>query len=166
MWITTEHLELKPLSDADAPALKAIFTNEDVRKTYMVPDFVDENAFLKTFLQLKKRSADENGHTAGIFLNGKLIGLFHKVDVNGDSVEVGYTIHPHFWNRGYATEALKAGICYFFEKGFSEVYAGAFKTNLASTRVMEKAGMHKTNMKASIDYRGKTYPCIYYSIKR
>ena len=166
MWITTKRLKLKPLSDSDVPALKELFTNDEVKKTYMIPDFADENAFMKTFDYLKKLSLDENGHTAGIFLGEELIGLFHKVDINGDRVEVGYAIHPRFWNQGYATEALRAGIGYFFEKGFSEVYAGAFKTNRASTRVMEKAGMKKTNMKASVDYRGKKYPCVYYSVKR
>ena len=166
MYIKTERLILASLSDTDAPSLKELFTNEEVKKTYMVPDFAGENAFQKMFSYLQKLSHDENGHTAGIFLNEKLIGLFHKVEINGDRVEVGYAIHPHFWNQGYATESLRAGIAYFFEKGFSEVYAGAFKTNLASTRVMEKAGMRKTNMKALFDYRGKTYPCVYYSVKR
>ena len=166
MQIKTERLSLKHLSDTDAFALKELFTNEEVKKTYMVPDFADDKAFLKTFSYLKKSSLDDHGHTAGIFLNEKLIGLFHKVEVIGDRVEVGYAIHPHFWSQGYATEALQAGIAYFFERGFSEVYAGAFKTNLASTKVMEKAGMRKTNMKASIEYRGKTYPCVYYSIKK
>ena len=137
MWITTKRLELKPLSDSDALALMSIFLNEEVKRTYMIPDFKDDNAFLKTFSHLKKLSMDENGHTAGIFLGEELIGLFHKVDIIGDRVEVGYAIHPRFWNQGYATEALKAGIGYFFEKGFSEVYAGAFKTNLASLKVME-----------------------------
>lgn len=155
-----------PLSETDMTAVKKLFANEDVKKTYMVPDFADENAFLKTFSHLQKLSCDENGHTAGIFLGEDLIGLFHKVEIIGDRVEVGYAIHPSYWNQGYATEALEAGIAYFFEKGFSEVYAGAFKTNRASTRVMEKAGMRKTNMKASVDYRGKTYPCVYYSVKR
>ena len=155
-----------PLSETDMTAVKELFANEDVKKTYMVPDFADENAFLKTFSHLQKLSCDENGHTAGIFLGEDLIGLFHKVEIIGDRVEVGYAIHPSYWNQGYATEALEAGIAYFFEKGFSEVYAGAFKSNRASTRVMEKAGMRKTNMKASVDYRGKTYPCVYYSVKR
>ena len=165
MWITTKRLTLKPFSDSDISALKELFENDEVKKTYMIPDFTDENAFMKTFTYLKKLSLDENGHTAGIFLGKELIGLFHKVDIHSDRVEVGYAIHPRFWNQGYATEALQAGITYFFKKGFSEVYAGAFKTNRASTRVMEKAGMKKTNMKASVDYRGKTYPCVYYSIK-
>ena len=166
MRITTKRLKLKPLSDSDALALKMIFTDEDVKRTYMIPDFEDENAFLKTFSHLKKLSMDENGHTAGIFLGEELIGFFHKVDIIGDRVEAGYVIHPRFWNQGYATEALKAGIGYFFEKGFSEIYAGAFKTNKASLKVMEKAGMKKTNRRASVEYRGKTYPCVYYSIKR
>lgn len=166
MWIKTERLQMKPLSETDMHALKELFMNEDVKKTYMVPDFEDENAFLKTFSYLKKLSLDEKGHTAGVFLGEELIGLFHKVDINGDRVEVGYAVHPHHWNQGYATEVLQAGIGYFFEKGFSEVYAGAFKTNLASIKVMEKAGMRKTKMKASVRYRGEMHPCVYYSIKR
>lgn len=165
MQIKTKRLSLMPLSETDMPAVKELFTNENVKKTYMVPDFADENAFLRTFSHLQKLSRDENGHTAGIFLGEDLIGLFHKVDIIGDRVEVGYAIHPSFWNQGYATEALQAGIAYFFEKGFSEVYAGAFRTNRASTRVMEKAGMRKTNMKASVHYRGENLPCVYYSVK-
>lgn len=164
--LRTERLELKPLSDADMTALKALLTNEEVAKTYMVPDFADEEAFLKTFYHLKKLSQDEHGYTFGIFLREELIGLFHKVEAIGERMEVGYAIHPRFQNRGYATEALKAGISYFFENGFSEVHAGAFRTNSASIKVMEKAGMKKTKMRASVSYRGKTYPCVYYSIKK
>jgi RimJ/RimL family protein N-acetyltransferase len=164
--LQTKRLLLKALTESDEQPMLDIFFNEDIKATYMIPDFKDENAFLKTFSHLKKLSLDENGHTAGVFLGDELIGLFHKVDINGDRVEVGYVIHPNYWNQGYATEALQAGIGYFFEKGFSEVYAGAFKTNPASTRVMEKAGMKKTNMKASVRYRGEMHPCVYYSIKR
>lgn len=166
MWIQTNRLLLKEITENDFSSLYDLMTNEEVKKTYLVPDFEDENAFLKMFSHLKKLSMDENGHTAGIFLGEKLIGLFHKVEIIGDRVEVGYAIHPHYWNCGYATEILQAGIFYFFEKGFSEVYAGAFKTNLASLKVMEKAGMKKTKMKASVDYRGETHPCVYYSVKR
>ena len=57
-------------------------------------------------------------------------------------------------------------ITYLFEKNFSVVWAGAFEENLASLRVMEKAGMKKTNSKASIEYRGKTHRCVYYCIKK
>ena len=166
MLIQTKRLILKEISENDFSSLFDLLTNEEVKKTYLLPDFEDENAFLKMFSHLKKLSLDENGHTAGVFLGEKLIGLFHKVEVHGNRVEVGYAIHPHHKNQAYAPEVLQAGIAYFFDKGFFEVYAGAFKTNLASLKVMEKAGMRKTNMKASVDYRGETHPCVYYSIKR
>ena len=166
MLIQTKRLILKEITENDFSSLFDLLTNEEVKKTYLLPDFKTEEDFMKMFRHLKNLSQNPDSHTAGVFLNETLIGLFHKVEINGSSVEVGYAIHPHYWNQGYATEALRAGIAYFFEKGFSEVYAGAFKINTASLKVMEKAGMKKTNMKASIDYRGKTYPCIYYSVKR
>ena len=103
MLITTERLQFKPLSDGDIPALKELFTNEEVKKTYMVPDFADDEAFLKTFSYLKKLSLDEKGYTWGIFLGGELIGLFHKVEMSGDRVEIGYAIHPRHQNKGYVT---------------------------------------------------------------
>jgi RimJ/RimL family protein N-acetyltransferase len=165
MQFKTERLQLKPLTDTDIPALRALFTDEEVKKTYMLPDFADDAAFLRTFSHLKRLSNDENGYTAGIFLEEELIGLFHKVEINGDRVEVGYAVHPCHWGKGHATEVLKAGIDYFFAHGFSEVYAGAFKSNAASMKVMEKAGMKKTKMKASVNYRGKEHPCVYYSLK-
>ena len=166
MLIQTQRLLLKEITENDFSSLYGLLTNEEVKKTYLVPDFEDEAAFRKTFSYLKKMSEDQNGHTAGIFLGEELIGLFHKVEIIGDRVEVGYAIHPRHQNLGYATEVLRAGIRYFFEKGFFEVYAGAFKTNLASLKVMEKAGMQKTKMKASVNYRGEAHPCIYYSVKR
>ena len=165
MYFKTERLCLTPLADKDIPALRALFTDDEVKKTYMLPDFADDAAFLRLFAHLKKLSNDENGYTAGIFLEDELIGLFHKVEIHGDRVEVGYAIHPQYWNQGYATEALREGIAHFFANGFSEVYAGAFKSNVASMRVMEKAGMKKTKMKASVNYRGKEHPCVYYSLK-
>jgi len=165
MFIQTQRLILKEITENDFSSLYDLLTNEKVKKTYLVPDFKTDEDFLKTFRHLHNLSKTPDSRTAGVFLNETLIGLFHEVETNGTSIEVGYAIHPNFWNKGYATEALQAGIRYFFEHGFSEVYAGAFKTNPASLRVMEKAGMHKTKMKASVDYRGETHPCVYYSVK-
>ena len=166
MTIKTHRLVLKEITENDFSSLFDLLTNEEVKKTYLVPDFKDREDFSKMFNHLKNSSQKSDSRTFGVFLNEDLIGLFHEVAVTGSSIEVGYAIHPHYQNQGYATEALKAGIHHFFEKGFSEVYAGAFKINTASLKVMEKAGMRKTNMKASVDYCGKNYPCIYYSIKK
>ena len=166
MSIQTQRLVLKEITENDFSSLFDLLTNEEVKKTYLIPDFNTKEDFSKMFKHLQNLSQKSDSRTFGIFLNEVLIGLFHEVAVTGSSIEVGYAIHPHYQNQGYATEILKAGISHFFEKGFSEVYAGAFKINPESLKVMDKAGMRNTNMNASVDYRGKTYPCIYYSIKK
>ncbi|KAB1198499.1 MULTISPECIES: GNAT family N-acetyltransferase [Haloferax] len=57
------------------------------------------------------------------------------------AVEVGYIVAPDHWGNGYATDALRAICGYAFgERRLNKVYAKAFETNPASSRVLEKAG--------------------------
>lgn len=74
--------------------------------------------------------------------SGRLIGIILSFDEQDGSCEVGYGIGSSFWNRGYATEALRAFLQFLLcEKGFEKVYASHFPENTASRRVMEKCGM-------------------------
>lgn len=55
----------------------------------------------------------------------------------------GYGLVPSAWGRGFATEALRALIARTFEHpGIRRIEADTGVTNIASRRVMEKAGMH------------------------
>ncbi|MDO5027409.1 MAG: GNAT family N-acetyltransferase [Tissierellia bacterium] len=68
------------------------------------------------------------------------ISMFNVVKHKKTSI--GYMIGRDYWGRGYATEALKAVIEYAFSiKGFHKLYAQFIEGNLASERVMQKAGM-------------------------
>ena len=165
MDIKTKRLELKPFQDSDMEMLCEILTNEKIGETYLLPDFKDDAAVLALAKRLQALSLAEDRYVAGIYFETKLIGIFNQTDIRGETIEVGYALHPDHHNRGFATEALKAMIENLFAKGFSVVFTGAFEDNLASLRVMEKAGMKKTNARASVDYRGKTHRCVYYSIK-
>lgn len=166
MNIKTERLELHPFLDADMDALCEILMNETVGKTYLLPDFKNKEEIFALAKRLQILSLSENRYVLGVYLHEKLIGIFNETDIRGENIEVGYALHPDYHNQGFATEVLKAMIAYLFQNGFSAVWAGAFENNLASLRVMEKAGMKKTNSQASIDYRGKTYRCIYYIMKK
>ena len=57
------------------------------------------------------------------------------------TAEVGYCYGSKFWGNGYATEALKIVINYLHSEGFHVVYAQHFNSNIASGKVMKKAGM-------------------------
>ncbi len=69
------------------------------------------------------------------------VGMKIGLDVERFSAEIGYWVGEPFWGKGLATAALSAVVDYAFrELGMIRVFALPFATNLASARVLEKAG--------------------------
>lgn len=67
-----------------------------------------------------------------------------RKDLNNHTCEIGYNIGSDYWNKGYATEAIKNVIPYLFETGlFDTITAQCFEHNKASIRVLEKNGFKK-----------------------
>jgi RimJ/RimL family protein N-acetyltransferase len=59
-----------------------------------------------------------------------------------DELELGYRFRRAFWGRGLATEGARALVQYArADAAVSAVVAVALQKNVASTRVMEKAGL-------------------------
>ena len=103
--------------------------------------------------------------------NDRLIGaasLRHHLTVDGFNTwgHIGYGIRPSERRKGCATAALAAAVPQLFARGFSAVRAGAFCENAASLRVMEKCGMTRIDLTEDIEYRGKTYRCVYCELTR
>ena len=77
---------------------------------------------------------------------GKFIGLL-GLKLGSEkykSAEVWYKIHMKFWNKGYATETLKAVINFAFNTlELHRIQAGCAVENIGSIRVLEKSGMIK-----------------------
>jgi len=166
MYIQTARLMLKPISDSDQTAMISILTDDIVKKTYLLPDFRTKEQAVMLFSKLREYSRSDMHYVRGIYLNETLIGILNDVEIREGSIELGYVIHPDYHNHGYATEALTAAIRDLFEHGFTTVIAGAFEDNLASIRVMEKAGMSRLNRNEEIEYRGDMHQCVYYSTTR
>jgi ribosomal-protein-alanine N-acetyltransferase len=69
------------------------------------------------------------------------IGLHLNRDVFKRSAELGYWLGEPFWNRGIATRAVVEFTKYAFANfDLVRMYAGVFEWNIASMRVLEKAG--------------------------
>jgi RimJ/RimL family protein N-acetyltransferase len=61
--------------------------------------------------------------------------------------EIGYWLGTKFWNRGFATEAVRALIDFAFtELEHDSLSAGARVTNPASRRILEKCGFQWTGV--------------------
>lgn len=68
-------------------------------------------------------------------------GLQHTTVTGHDQVEVGWSIVPERWGEGLATELAQTSVDAGFQTlGLNQLIAYARRDNLASRRVMEKAG--------------------------
>lgn len=100
----------------------------------------------------------------------KLIGIIntsipHRINRR---VEVGYTIARPYWGQGFATEALRAVIQFGFEKmELARMEAVVLPENVASARVLEKAGMQFEGILHSYQvWRGQPRDLRMYAITR
>jgi len=82
------------------------------------------------------------------------------------TAEVWFKIHPGHWNKGYTTEALAKLIHFGFkELGIHRIEAGCAVENIASVKVLEKAGMKKEGMKRKIlPIRGEWKDNYFYAL--
>ncbi|MFQ3307696.1 MAG: RimJ/RimL family protein N-acetyltransferase [Candidatus Midichloriaceae bacterium] len=68
--------------------------------------------------------------------------IYIAFDEDNQDVEVGYTLHKKYWNKGYATELAKAFINLGFTKfHLDRIVACCESENIASSNVMKKCGM-------------------------
>lgn len=164
--LQTQRLTLKAYEDSDAAAMVDILCNAEIKKTFMIPDFASRQQAEALFYRLKEFSRSDDRFEYGIYLQGTLIGFLNDCDMEGDTIEVGYVIHPDYQGKGYATEALRAAIKELFRMGYCHVTAGFFEENPASGRVMEKCGMHKLPLEKDEEYQGSLHHTLYYGIDK
>ena len=165
--IETERLVLRPLEERDRAGFIRMAKDERVNATYMIPALEDaalENAF---FDHMREYTWNEMRFVFGIALkSGEIIGFINDCELNGTSVEIGYFIGSEHWNRGYASEALKAAINTLFDMGYTHLKAGHFEENAASRRVMEKCGMKPIAYEEKLEYHGRLHRCLYMAIEK
>jgi [ribosomal protein S5]-alanine N-acetyltransferase len=96
------------------------------------------------------------------------IGFILQQDVGRRSAEVGYWLGEEYWGRGLATQAVKVITEYaFVHHDICRLYAHVFEWNVASTRVLEKAGyLLEGRLKKSVIKDGKTIDQLMYAITR
>lgn len=156
-------MELRILTESDEAALTELLTNDQIRQTYMLPDFPRREDALPLARKLMELSRNDSRFVRGMDENGTLVGFLNDVEIENGCIELGYVVHPSHWGKGFATTALMLAIRELFRLGYREVICGAFAENPASIRVMEKAGMHRIDKTDEIEYRGTVHQCVYFS---
>lgn len=145
MVLETPRLILRPFRRKDVDLLAKLMKNRDFMR-FSLGVYTREQtiAFLEKIL-----SWDEAGlpsQFAVIFReNSELIGycgFFHQIVDGKNEIEIGYRLHPDYWNRGLATEAAKAVRDHsIHDLKLNRVISLIHPDNAASRRVGEKIGM-------------------------
>jgi RimJ/RimL family protein N-acetyltransferase len=142
--LETPRLELRPLAPADAPAIRRLAGDFEVaRRTARIPHPFPEGAAEAFVASASADLAAAEEIVLAIAERGDpallgCCGLMRRAD---GSFELGYWLGRPSWGRGYATEAVSALADHAFRAtGAPYLRAGVFPDNLASMRVLHKAG--------------------------
>ena len=164
--LQTGRLILKGFDERDREAMVDLFFREEIKRTYMLPDFESREQAGKLFERMMVLSRSEDRFVYGIYWGQTLVGFVNDCEIKEDSIEIGYVIVPEYQGRGFATEAVQTCIKELFRMGFRHVIAGFFQENPASCRVMQKCGMRKLEQEEDMEYRGVLHHCLYYGVDR
>jgi len=119
-----------------------IFSDPRVLEYYDIEPFYEisqANEAIR-YINTQYQNDEFEGYRLGIYLNdniSKLIGTigFHNCNKKYCSLEIGYDLHPDYWRKGLAFEAVSEFIEMIYQKGFPfEVNRIVATTDLDSQR--------------------------------
>jgi ribosomal-protein-alanine N-acetyltransferase len=145
MILETPRLILRSFQDEDIGRLAELMANRDFMRFSLGPYTREQTqSVLQKFLSWNQ--AGLPSQFAVIFRGNNepigYCGFLHWHLDGADEVEIGYRLHPDYWNRGLASEAAQAVRDHAFrDLNLPKVISLIHPDNIASRRVAEKNGM-------------------------
>ena len=144
--IESKRIKLRKLKLSDADDIyKNLQNKEMVKWTLNIPWPYKKEHAIKFIRRTHYKIRKKKSYAFSIVLKeiDKVIGVVDlmNIDWKNKNAEIGYWIGKRYWNKGFATEAVKLMLKFAFEKlKLHRVYASLFEENKASRRVLEKCG--------------------------
>jgi ribosomal-protein-alanine N-acetyltransferase len=168
--LETERLRLREMSMDDAEVLFEMRTNP------LMIRYIDR-APMKTLDEAKEKMQtiiemvkNRNGIAWAIELkeSRKQIGdiSFWRLEKEHYRAEIGYSLLPDYWDKGYMTEAARCAIdCGFSMLNFHSIEATVNPNNTASIKLLEKIGFTREGyFRENFFFNGKFLDSAVYSI--
>ncbi len=169
--IKSKRLLLRKMTEADAPELLFLRSDNvvmqyiDREKTKSLEEAID-------FIQKINTAIINNESIMWVIAlqdkPGTMIGniCFWRIDKQHYRSEVGYMLHPHYWNKGLMKEALLAAIDFGFnEMKLHSIEGRINPDNSVSGILLEKTGfIREAYFKEDFYFRGKFIDTAVYSL--
>jgi ribosomal-protein-alanine N-acetyltransferase len=143
--LQTERLILRPFRSEDLDVFAAFFANEGFMRFSSGVFSRERTAEFINKVTGWNREGLPSQFVVTIRELGTPIGYcgFLHQEVDGIlEIEIGYRLHPDYWNKGFATEAARAVRDHGFSKlNLNRAISLIHPENTASRRVAEKNGM-------------------------
>jgi RimJ/RimL family protein N-acetyltransferase len=154
IFLETERLQLRRFTEDDVEDLLELDGDPEVMRFINggrpTPRDEIEHEILPAFLAHYERYAGFGFWAAVETSTGRFVGWFHLRPAAGappGEVELGYRLRRSAWGKGYATEGSRALVeKAFAELGVGRVLASTMVVNVASRRVLEKAGLRSVRV--------------------
>jgi RimJ/RimL family protein N-acetyltransferase len=165
MELQTPRLILRSFREDDIDAMAQLFANPDFMR-FSLGVFTERQ---KTVDFIEKVMGWDRANIPSQFAvvprGGDAVigycGFLHHPEVPGE-VEIGYRLHPDYWNRGLITEGARAVRDHAFaDLKLPRVISLIHPENIPSRRVAEKNGMR---VEREITFRG--FPTLVYAMTR
>lgn len=146
--LTTQRLILRWLTEADVPALFAIFSDAQVMRYWSSPPLTEQAGAEKLLRSIQR------GYESGEFLQ---LGLERRAEPGiigtctlfsfafpSRRAEIGYALGRPFWGMGYMNEALRTVVAYAFTTlNLNRLEADIDPRNTASAKTLERLGFQQ-----------------------
>ena len=148
-------LSLLSLTDLEEVHVLHSFPEVDEFNTLGIPQNIAHTESIIEPWILEHQKLDAKQYTFSIRTN-QVEGFVGLIALKLGSIkfqngEVWFKLHPDFWGKGYCTEALKLVLAFGFDElKLHRIEAGCAVDNVASARVLEKAGMTKEGRKRKV----------------
>ena len=148
--IRTARLELRPLREADVPALFEIHSDPKAMRYWDASIWNnDQRGHTMVARDLDLTTRDYLRLGIELAATGELLGTCALWGINAQCrrAEVGYILSPRCWGHGYMHEALSALLDYAFtELNLNRVEADTDPRNERSARLLDRLGFSKEGL--------------------
>ena len=163
--LETDRLILRSFREEDVDAMAELFANSDFMR-FSLGVFTERQQTIDFIDKVIAWDRADVPSQFAVIPRGEdtvigYCGFHHHAEVPGE-VEIGYRLHPDYWNRGLITEAARAVRDHAFAAlKLPRVISLVHPENIPSRRVAEKNGMKVEN---EITFRG--FPTLVYVLTR
>jgi len=163
-------IKLRPWKIEDADSLVENANNFDIAR-FMSDAFPSPYTLedAKNFIAFATK--DEPTHIFAIEIDGQAvggIGIHPQADIMKKNAELGYWLGEKYWGKGIISKAIREIIPWAFNTyDITRIYARPFGSNMASQKVLEKAGfVLEARIKENIFKNGEYLDELIYAIRR